>query len=369
MSSLPESGDAFSFRITNSLRGLLCLGIFVFHFCYFFPTQVKPDIGYTLVGAFFMLSGFGLLESFKRKENYLDEFVGKKTARLLVPVWIAGIIVLTINFLLFNNASILNEQAYLFDIISGGVMTTRTWFVIELIIFYLFFYLAFKHLSIRLGIVAVSLAVTLMMILLSQQEHNMWYSSGMMFPVGLILSYYRDRIESIKPYTILMIAVIVSLILAHNMIIFKSHWYSGLLLGNVQCLLVSMMIVMFLLARKNGVGVWLAALLLCNFSYCVIGLVLGLGLDQITAVPVITALVIPASIDIVSPLTNLLGNISYEFYIIHVTMLHVSRIWFAEMLSCFISSLILTLVMAIVINRVSKIFFDDKKKDASLKSG
>jgi hypothetical protein len=44
-------------------------------------------------------------------------------------------------------------------------------------------------------------------------------------------------------------------------------------------------------------------------------------------------------------------------------------IWFAEMLSCFMSSLIPALIMAIIINKVTKVFIDDKKKDASLKSG
>lgn len=141
MSSMPESDSAFSFEITNRLRGMLILGVFLFHFCNFFPTEVRPDIGHTLVGAFFMLSGFGLLESLKRKENYLDDFIGKKIARLLVPVWIASIIVLIINGFVYNNHSILNEQVYLFDIISGGLTTTGSWFVVELIFFYVLFWL------------------------------------------------------------------------------------------------------------------------------------------------------------------------------------------------------------------------------------
>ncbi|MGD9707721.1 MAG: hypothetical protein AB7V07_08690 [Candidatus Delongbacteria bacterium] len=61
--------------------GMLIAGIFIFHFCGMFPYETVPGVGHLLVGAFFMLSGLGLMESFKNKKNYLDDFIGKKTAR------------------------------------------------------------------------------------------------------------------------------------------------------------------------------------------------------------------------------------------------------------------------------------------------
>ena len=368
MPSVPESDSAFSFERTKRLKGMLLLGVFLFHFCNFFPTEVRPDIGHTMVGAFFMLSGFGLLESFKRKKNYLDEFVGKKTARLLVPVWIAGVIVLIFKWIVFANHSILNEHIYLFDIISGGTTTTATWFVVELIFFYLFFYLAFKHLSVRWGIVAVSSAVVLLMILLSQQQ-GMWYGSGMMFPIGLMISYYRDRIESIKPHTILIVSIIISLIFAYYMKMVRLPWDSTLIYGNLQCLFVSLLAIMSLLSRKTGAGKWLISLLLCNVVYYGLEASLQLGPNIITVMPVITVLLILAGIDTFAPLTKMFGNISYEFYLIHATMIFVSMAWFSDMVLCFVSSLVLAIIMAIIINKVTKVFIDDKKKDASLKSG
>ena len=85
-----------------------------------------------------------------------------------------------------------------------------------------------------------------------------------------------------------------------------------------------------------------------------------LGPNIIVALPVVTALLIPAGTELLSHLTNFFGDLSYEFYIIHVTMMYVSRIWFSGMLPCFISSFILALVMAVVVNRTSKIFFSTK---------
>jgi len=341
MPSESRSDSAFSSDRTNRLRGMLILGVFLFHFCNFFPTQMRPDIGHTMVGAFFMLSGFGLLESFKRKENYLDEFVSKKTARLLIPVWITGVVVLIFKWIVFDNHSILNEHIYLFDIISGGTTTIAAWFVVELIFFYLFFYLAFKHLSIKWSIIAVSLAVALLMILLSQQE-GMWYGSGMMFPLGLIISYYKDKIESIKPHTILIISIFISLIFAYYMKMVRLPWDSALIYGNLQCLFVSLLVIMSLLSRRTGAGKWLICLLLCNLIYYSLQASLQLGPNIITVMPVISALLILAGIDTFAPLTKFFGNISYEFYLIHVTMIFNSMVWFSDMILCFVSSLFLS---------------------------
>jgi hypothetical protein len=59
---MPESDSAFSLEKTNRLRGMLMVGIFIFHFCGMFPYDIVPGVGHLLVGAFFMLSGFGLME-------------------------------------------------------------------------------------------------------------------------------------------------------------------------------------------------------------------------------------------------------------------------------------------------------------------
>jgi hypothetical protein len=73
--------------------------------------------------------------------------------------------------------------------------------------------------------------------------------------------------------------------------------------------------------QKNGIQNLDLTLLLCNVAYFVLGIILQLGPNLITAMPVITTFLIPAGTDIISPLTNFFGNISYEFYIINFTML------------------------------------------------
>lgn len=360
---MPEADSVFSFEKTKRLRGMLILGIFVFHFCSFYPTQIRPDIGHVLVGAFFMLSGFGLMESLKNKNNYLDDFIGNKTARLLVPVWIAGLFVLVVNWTIYNNNLILNEQVYLFDLISGGLTTTVTWFVIELIFFYIIFYLSFKYLSKKLAIIAVTISVLLLMILFSNQQQGMWCASGMMFPLGIILSHYKDNIESLKPHIVLMVSIIISLIFAYVMKLPRITPISSLLYGNIQCLFVAFFIIISLLMRRTGINKWLVTLLLCNIVYYTFEASLQLGPNIVTVLPVISILLVLTGLNVLSTFTNFIGNISYEFYIIHAIMIQVSKIWFTDMLLCFISSLILSLIMAIVIKKASGALLNNRKRE------
>lgn len=358
---MPETESAFSFEKTKKLRGMLIVGIFIFHFCHFYPTQIRPDIGHVLVGAFFMLSGFGLMESLNNKKNYLDNFIGNKIARLLVPVWIAGLFVLVVYWTVYNNHSILNEQVYLFDLISGGLTITGTWFVIELIFFYIIFYIAFKYLNKKLAIVAVTVSILFLMILFSYQQQGMWAASGMMFPVGLMLSHYKNRIESLKPHSILLFSIVISLIFAYVMKLPRITPMSSLVYGNLQCLFITLFVIISLLVRKFGVDKWVLTLLLCNIVYYTFQTSLQLGPNIVTVLPVISVFLILAGLNVISPITNFVGNISYEFYIIHAIIIQVSKIWFADMLLCFISSFILSLVIAIVIKKASRILLSNKK--------
>lgn len=341
----------------------MAIGIFIFHFCYNSPAQINLGIGHLLVGGFFMLSGFGLMESFKNKKNYLDDFIGKKTARLLVPVWIAGLIVILIQLTAYSNYLILKNRVYLFDLISGGITLTTTWFVVELIFFYIVFYLAFKYLNKRLAIIAVSVSVLFLMILLSLQQHNMWYASGMMFPVGLILSYYKDTIESLNPNIILILGLIISLTFACVVKLPEITPLSSMFNGNLQCLLITLFIVISLLIKKNNVNKWLLTLLISNIIYCTFGVLLQFELVVFAELPIITILLIISSLNVLHPLTDFFGDVSYEFYIIHVTMIKFSNLWNSNVWLCLIFSLILSLIIAIVIRKASGILLNNKKRE------
>ncbi len=358
---MPNPEGALGYNRTNRLRGMLIMGVFLYHFCVIFSCRIFPNVGYLLVGAFFMLSGFGLMESYKKKINYLDDFIGNKTARLLVPVWIAGIIIFAIRLIVFGNYSFISNQAYLFDLISGGPGTTVTWFVIELIFFYVVFYLSFKYLKSDRAILSVMMAVALIMVLLSYQQQANWYASGMMFPVGLLLSRYRDKIESVKPYGLLIISAITVTVFSYTVTINSGTQIGILIFANLRCFLVGILMVSVLLMRENSTSSWLVTLLILNVVYFIMGVFLGYGESPLAIIPLLSGTLLLSGLNRLSIVTDFIGNISYEIYLIHWALIILSRKWFSDIWLCLIISLLLSVFFAYVIKYVSGAFFSKKK--------
>ncbi len=340
---------------------MLILGIFIFHFCGMFPYKIVPGVGHLFVGVFFMLSGFGLMESYKNKEGYLDNFIGNKTARLLVPVWIAGIIVLVIQWFVFDNYSVISNHNYLFDLISGGPGTTSTWFVVELIFFYIIFYFSFKYLKFKKAFLSVIIMVIILMAVLSYQQQAMWYGSGLMFPVGLLLSHYKNKIENARLCTTVFVSSIAAILLSCIVSIPLEPAINNLIFANLQCFLTALMIICVLILRQNNVYLWLIVLIVLNTLYYLTGIVSGHNGNLIAIMPLLSVILLLSGLNSLSWVTDFIGSISYEIYIIHGMMILVSKEFFSDIWVCLFLSLILSIFLAYIIKQISGTFFDKKK--------
>ena len=138
--------DCLSMPTTQSIRAAAAL-IVVFHHLaqkapsYSIGSLFFQRVGFLAVTIFFFYSGYGLMKSYRTKENYTQSFVQKRILTILLPYlsfvliyWIAG--------------SALNRSytviALLQSFINGYPIVTDSWFVIALLLFYVFFYLLMK---------------------------------------------------------------------------------------------------------------------------------------------------------------------------------------------------------------------------------
>jgi peptidoglycan/LPS O-acetylase OafA/YrhL len=361
--------DPLSSDNTKKLRGMLAIGIFVFHFCITNRVAVEEatglgielGIGSMFVGMFFMLSGFGLMESYKNKKDYLKGFVGKKIERLFVPLWICGIIALIVYWATEIGIGISIDEQYLYDFISGGPRLLAVWFVTELAFFYLIFFLAFKYLRGRWAIVSVTIACSLLMALLSDMPDK-WSISGMMFPLGLFVSQYKKNIESAKPYVVLIVAIISSICLA---IVLKENSTTPgghTILGNLMSLFAVIFMTSILFIRRSGLVNYMSMLVLCNIVFFCLAIELDLSLNGKIALLLITLYSIPAGIGFLSPITEFIGNISYEFYLIHQVIIIAVAHFYSDVTSLFLVAITATVISAYFANRASRLFTYDKKE-------
>ncbi|MDN5357992.1 MAG: acyltransferase family protein [Candidatus Methanomethylophilaceae archaeon] len=363
------SSDPLSSDNTRKLRGMLALGIFVFHFCITNEAtivnatglNIQLGIGSIFVGMFFMLSGFGLMESFKNKKDYLKGFLGKKIERLFVPLWMCGVIALVVYWVTNIGVGMSTNEEYLYDFISGGHRVLAVWFVTELIFFYLIFFLAFKYLRTKWAIVAVTAASSLLMALLSEMPDT-WSISGMMFPLGLFISQYRKEIESTKPYVFLILAVISSICLAIVMKENATTTGGHTILGNLIGLFAVLFMISILLIRKSGPSYCMPMLILSNIVFYCLAVELSFSLNGKITLLLITAYSAPVGISILSPVTDFIGNISYEFYLIHQVLINCVSHYYSGVGTLFIITIAVAVTSAYIANRASRLFVYENKE-------
>ena len=162
----------FNINYTNILRGIAIIIIMSQHIAGACNTRYLTPLGGIGLAVFLIISGFGLSESFKKKQ--LQGFWKKKIARVFIPY----IIIDTI-FFFFSDYSI---NYYLLDI--SGYKTTL-WFVGYILRWYIAFYVIYRFFyKYRLF-----LLVAVSVIFLFSDQLN-WSQQAFSFVVGIFISEY-----------------------------------------------------------------------------------------------------------------------------------------------------------------------------------
>lgn len=128
--------------ITNRYKGLFAILIVCHHIAlsvsnlpiYLIPLKY---IGFSVVGYFLFVSGYGLMYGYKNKNDYLNGFIRKKISRILLPYLCIQIVWLL--YCICTGKFVLIE--YIQNFCGGGT----NWFVIMIILYYVVWYLAFSH--------------------------------------------------------------------------------------------------------------------------------------------------------------------------------------------------------------------------------
>ena len=78
---------------SNKIKGLLALLIIIHHLSIYIKDtillKVFTIVGVIAVSAFFFYSGYGLMTSYLKKENYLKDFWNKRIMKIVIPYIIA----------------------------------------------------------------------------------------------------------------------------------------------------------------------------------------------------------------------------------------------------------------------------------------
>lgn len=212
--------DAFSLRITKGIQGFCAVGIMLHHMAQTITDNGKIDrgiinylcdIGVFLVGIFFFCSGYGLYTSLKSKPDYLKGFFRKRLPTILVPFYV-GNTIFVLTAMLFGTRFKTSE---LISLLTGWVLlNTQLWYIVEIFILYIVFYLLFRLSKGRLPYILMGVFVVGFMgcsLLLGHDFKTVsggawlrgewWYNGVFLFFIGITFArYYDSLMKNIKKY-------------------------------------------------------------------------------------------------------------------------------------------------------------------------
>ena len=304
--------DYLSNKSTKSLKGLLALFIIFHHVSQKITTGANFSnfeyMGRYIVALFFFLSGYGLYFQYSNDATYMENFLRKRLTRIFIPFFVFIVIYVIYRASL---GEVVNVDFFLSFWRDHSNIIYNGWFINSIIVLYVIFYVSFKKKDSKIAIFKLVFFTLVYIFWKAYQNHGDWeYVSIMAFFLGVFWMKDRSLIDKFieKNYFVLLVSFsILMYVFRHYEVIMKNigitnkYVYYGIV-GN----LCTMIFVVYFLLLTNKL----------NFS---------------------------------NKYLDLLGDISFEIYMIHGLVMHYLG-------KFFVSSPVNDVIYTIVVLLVSIIF-------------
>lgn len=276
--------------------------------------------GQLMVVMFLVYSGYGIMESFKRKKNdYLKGFVRKRVLKTLIHFDIAVFCFIVLALALGHEYS---PKNYVLSLIGWESIGNSNWFVFDIIILYLISYIGLsfvvrnnlneKHF---LWIIFGMSAAFMIFMFKAKSGMAWWYDTILSFPVGMLWSAYRSQIEQkLKEQCtyILSLAVITVIFLTTY---YLGHNYKEIFLyicSPVFAIFVILVTMRFRLGNNilNWLGINAFAIYILQRIPMIIASEYGLHLNPV----LFFAIVLPSTLIIASIFTSAMARLDKKLF-------------------------------------------------------
>lgn len=264
------------YKSTIALRGICALEIVIGHIGVASQSPwlfINRKAGVLVVGLFFFLSGYGLMYSLEKKENYMNKFLQIRMLKILLPALFVYLIYYVIEI-------IANHMHDFTTITIQYVLLWKfpqkiNWYVTELLFLYLVFYFFYKYLSKRVANVIVTLiCLGTVVVMWYIGMGNPWYGSTLCFPLGIIYAQNEKKfyLKLEKKYIVIL---------------------------GISIALICIGIFLFFALDESSLIANLVGRNIASVSFCV------------------AIIVILMKVRIGNRITDYIGTISYELFLVH----------------------------------------------------
>ena len=225
---------------TKILQGFCAVLIIIHHI-----SQVLSDskvlspfneYGVLFVGIFFFCSGYGLIKSFKTKDNYMQGFLGKRLPSVLIPFYITTFIYMAIFLLLSPKPSL---KQIILNVTGIQLINPQAWYIVAIVLLYIAFYFIFKYIkNEKIAFVSMAVFIACYIIFGIILRHGpwwlqgeWWYNTCFLFYIGMLIARFEKGLIVIvkKYYAIILPVTIVAFVVMYrvsNYTIGKFSYYA-----------------------------------------------------------------------------------------------------------------------------------------------
>ena len=242
--------ESLSLKASKGLLGFCAVSIMLHHMSQtiFFANEdpgillFMVDIGVCFVGMFFFFSGYGLYSSLRDKPDYLKGFLLNRIPTILVPFYVCNFVFILGSYLWgyeFKEGELL---PYLTGVI---LMNSQMWYIVEIFILYLLFYIVFRLIKNRNAACTVYTVCVLALIAFSLRlghdtttptqglwfHGEWWYNTTILMPAGIFFAKWQRQILGFvrKFYGIVLLIAVLLVAFFYNRTMYMLHttgyWY------------------------------------------------------------------------------------------------------------------------------------------------
>lgn len=193
LSSFLEKDDTYAYR---GFLMIIIIALHIFINLYYvydcqFAKQLKriwENWGSECVGAYFLLSGYGLFLSINKNFPLKFSYIIRQLKKLIIPFIAAFIIYLIINAIFYE------PHFFIRQFISLTIPETTSWFIKVIISLYVLTLLLFKISNKPLiSIIIISFCSIIYIICcLYLGLREFWFNSIICYPIGMFIAYFKE---------------------------------------------------------------------------------------------------------------------------------------------------------------------------------
>ncbi len=243
----------------NAIKGIFILLVFIRHvwpylsnYGYGFTAlgdavfmKIDRSMGQLLVAAFLFYSGYGVMESVKRKgRQYIDSMPRKRLLTTLVNYDIAVIVFLILDLILGIE---LETQKTILAFVAWSSIGNSCWYIFVILVCYLCTWLGFRFGKEWLVVILFVISY----IFLLNTRHLFWYNTMLCYLAGFFYSKYKSQIELFVKQRYWIVAIVCALAFVCSHVFKPSSILFGLT-DNLEAILFALVIVVVSMKVKVG---------------------------------------------------------------------------------------------------------------------